>query len=97
MLSLLVALILTGSSSVLAAPGLSLAISGAKQVTDVDNFDVVVKLHNTGDETMKVLNSPNSVLTPHWPTEVFDVIGDKGAATFKGARVRAYLTRHPFL
>ena len=87
MLSLFIVLV-SGSASVLAAPGLTVTFSGDKQVTNVDNFKVITTIKNTGDDTLNVLNSPNSVLAPDWATNVFNVEGDKSSALFNGIAVR---------
>ncbi|KAI1783148.1 hypothetical protein LXA43DRAFT_358555 [Ganoderma leucocontextum] len=57
----LVALAAT-ASVVSAAPGLSLKITEPNVVNGVENLKVITTLTNTGDEALKLLNDPNSVL-----------------------------------
>lgn len=66
MLSSVLFALAAGSASVLAFPSVSVAFSGEKSVVDVDNFKVVATVTNTGDETLNLLNDPNSLLTPNW-------------------------------
>jgi len=58
-------------------------------VSDVDNFVVKTILTNNGDETLTLLNEPESILTPQWKTNVFGIVAaDGGAAKFGGVRVK---------
>ncbi|KIY71307.1 zincin [Cylindrobasidium torrendii FP15055 ss-10] len=71
-----------------AAPSLSLAVSGADSVVGVNNLEVVATLTNSGDETLKVLNDPNSVLNAI-PANSFSIESDAGSVpAFVGAKVK---------
>jgi peptidyl-Lys metalloendopeptidase len=91
MLSLLIALI-ASSASVLSSPGLTVTLLGDMQVTDVDNFRVITTIKNTGNDTLNLLNSPDSVLTPDWATDIFNVDSEYGPVPFKGVKVRSAFT-----
>jgi peptidyl-Lys metalloendopeptidase len=51
---------------------------------------VKATLVNTGDSTLRLLNDPNSVLTPNWKTATFIPTHTKTGARpqFKGAKVK---------
>ncbi|KDQ16122.1 hypothetical protein BOTBODRAFT_43700 [Botryobasidium botryosum FD-172 SS1] len=78
------------ASPILAAPGLSLTVSAPSAIEDVDALKVTTTLTNTGTETLKLLNDPNSVLTPQWKTRTFDITGQSSGAvpSFKGVKVK---------
>ena len=62
---------------------------GPDAVSDVDNFVVKTILTNNGDETLTLLNEPDSILTPQWKTNVFGIVAANGAAaSFDGVRVK---------
>lgn len=89
MFSSIVLALLAGSSVVLATPSVSVSFEGDKVVTDVNNFKVVTKVSNTGDETLTLLNDPNSLLTPNWYTKTFSITSAEGVSPeFKGVAVR---------
>ena len=72
----------------IAAPSISVSLSGANTVTDVDNFRVVAAVTNTGDETLNLLRDPNSLLASSWATNSFDIASVQGIAPgFKGVAV----------
>jgi peptidyl-Lys metalloendopeptidase len=82
---------LVGSAlAVAAAPGLQLKLSGAETVNGADNLTIKATLINTGDSTLRLLNNPNSVLTPHWKTATFVPTHTENGARpdFKGAKVK---------
>ncbi|KAL0064172.1 hypothetical protein AAF712_008894 [Marasmius tenuissimus] len=55
---------------------------------DVTGLEVVTTVTNTGDETLKLLNHPNSVLSK-WATDSFEIYNDDGVvADFNGVLVR---------
>jgi peptidyl-Lys metalloendopeptidase len=89
MLSLVASLIVP-AIAVAAAPGLNLQISGAENVHGVDNLSIKATLINTGDSTLRLLNNPNSVLTPQWKTATFTPTNAQSGArpAFKGAKVK---------
>lgn len=79
---------LATSSAVFAAPRVSVSFSGEKIVTNVNNFQVLAKVTNTGDETLTLLNDPHTLLTPHWRTKSFHITSAEGAVPrFKGVKV----------
>ncbi|KZV80963.1 peptidyl-Lys metalloendopeptidase [Exidia glandulosa HHB12029] len=86
--SALVALALSVSGA-LAAPGLSLQLSGANSFAGVNAAVVSATLTNTGDETLKLLNHPNSILSK-LPTNTFAIASaaDGKTPAFKGAQVK---------
>jgi len=58
-------------------------------VSDVDNFVVKTILTNNGDESLTLLNEPDSILTPQWKTNIFGIVSTNGgAAKFDGVRVK---------
>ena len=87
----LVALVAT-ASAVVAAPGLSLKVTGADAVDGVENFKVTATLTNTGDETLKLLNDPRGALHT-LPANTFAITNDSGASpSFTGVKVKYSLT-----
>ncbi|KAK0503494.1 peptidyl-Lys metalloendopeptidase [Armillaria luteobubalina] len=74
--------------AVSAAPGLSLSLSGADSVVNVENLNVAATLTNTGDTTMKILNDPSSILDSDFPTHSFDISSDSGSPDFIGVMVK---------
>lgn len=88
MLSSAVLAFLAGSTAVLASSGVSVTFAGEKVVNDVDNFKVVAKVTNTGDETLTLLNDPKTLLTPNWATKAFHISSAEGVVPeFKGVAV----------
>jgi peptidyl-Lys metalloendopeptidase len=80
--------LLLTATSVVAAPGLSLKVSGPPQVTNVDNFSVVATIVNTGDETLKLFNDPRGTLSP-FHTNSFTIVSERGdGPEFSGAKVK---------
>ncbi|KAK0451127.1 peptidyl-Lys metalloendopeptidase [Armillaria borealis] len=73
--------------AVSAAPGLSLSLSGADSVVDVENLNVAATLTNTGDATLKILNDPSSILSSKFATHTFDISSDNGSPAFTGVKV----------
>ncbi|KZV90495.1 peptidyl-Lys metalloendopeptidase [Exidia glandulosa HHB12029] len=86
--SALVALALSVSGA-FAAPGLSLQLSGASSFAGVNAAVVTATLTNTGDETLRLLNHPNSVLSKV-PTNTFAIASSTDLKTpaFTGALVK---------
>nr|Q9Y7F7.1 RecName: Full=Peptidyl-Lys metalloendopeptidase; Short=MEP; AltName: Full=AmMEP; Flags: Precursor [Armillaria mellea]CAB42792.1 metalloendopeptidase (AMMEP) [Armillaria mellea] len=74
--------------AVSAAPGLSLSLSGADSVVDVENLNVAATLTNTGDTTLKILNDPSSILSSKFATHTFDISSDNGSPAFTGVKVK---------
>ncbi|KAL0564529.1 hypothetical protein V5O48_017514 [Marasmius crinis-equi] len=74
--------------SATAAPGLSLsvgALDNAKSFAGVENFKITTSLVNTGDETLKLLKDPRTVLSSI-PTDSFSISNAEGASpAFTGA------------
>ncbi|KAK1223371.1 hypothetical protein PQX77_013770 [Marasmius sp. AFHP31] len=74
--------------SVVGAPGLSLAVSGSNNFAGVQDFKVTTSLANTGDEPLKLMKDPRTVLSS-FPTDRFTISNAEGASpTFTGARVK---------
>lgn len=71
-----------------AAPGLSLSLSGADSVVDVENLSVSATLTNTGDTTMKILKDPSSILSPTFSTNTFAIDSASGSPSFVGVKVK---------
>ena len=55
-----------------------------------DNLSLTATLANTGDETLRLLHDPNTVLTPQWKTATFiPTNANTGSRpTFQGAKVK---------
>ncbi|KAJ8093481.1 hypothetical protein PM082_020338 [Marasmius tenuissimus] len=82
--SALVGLCLSAISAA-AAPGLSLAVAGSNSFAGVENFKITTSLVNTGDESLKLLKDPRSVLSAI-PTDSFVITNAEGAVpAFIGA------------
>ena len=76
------------ASAVFAAPGLSLQVTGPNVVNGVENLKVVTTLTNTGDETLKLLKDPNSVLNT-MPADTFTITAADGSSpSFAGVRLK---------
>ncbi|KAG7086416.1 hypothetical protein E1B28_002371 [Marasmius oreades] len=77
--------------SVAAAPGLSLAVSsasGANSFAGVENFKVTASLVNSGNEPLKLLKDPRTILSSI-PTNSFAISNAEGASpSFIGAKVK---------
>ncbi|KAL0070430.1 hypothetical protein AAF712_002261 [Marasmius tenuissimus] len=74
--------------SVAAAPGLSLAVSGSNNFAGVQDFKITTSLVNTGDEALKLLKDPRTVLSS-LPTDRFTISNAEGASpAFTGARAK---------
>ncbi|KDQ21771.1 hypothetical protein BOTBODRAFT_50333 [Botryobasidium botryosum FD-172 SS1] len=73
-----------------AAPSLSIAVSGPSSVDGLSNLKVATTIHNTGDEPLRLLNDPRSLLTPSWATNVFSISKTDGSARpdFRGVKVK---------
>ncbi|KAF9265889.1 peptidyl-Lys metalloendopeptidase [Marasmius fiardii PR-910] len=74
-----------------AAPGLSLSVastSGFNSFAGVENFKVSTSLVNSGDEPLKLLKDPRTILDP-LPTDSFAINNAEGASpAFIGAHVK---------
>ncbi|KAF9259015.1 zincin [Marasmius fiardii PR-910] len=67
---------------------LSVSVSAPSVSADVSDFEVVTTVTNTGDETLKLLNDPDSVLSK-WATDSFEISNVDGAKPkFTGVLVR---------
>ena len=88
--------LLVAATSVAAAPGLSLKVSGPAQVNNVNSLAVVATIVNTGDETLKLFNDPRGTLST-FETNSFAITSSSGVAPkFVGAKVSLPLNP-PFL
>ncbi|KAF8598692.1 zincin [Ceratobasidium sp. AG-I] len=76
-----------------AKPGLSLSTFGPTSVSDVAALKITTSLKNTGTETLRLLNDPNSILSP-WETDSFHVsraesgLVNSPSLNFTGIRVK---------
>ncbi|KDQ21773.1 hypothetical protein BOTBODRAFT_168984 [Botryobasidium botryosum FD-172 SS1] len=61
------------ASLTLADPSLSVVVSGPSSVNGLSDLQITTTLQNTGNETLRLLNDPQSVLTPRWATDVFNI------------------------
>ncbi|KAK1235662.1 hypothetical protein PQX77_001104 [Marasmius sp. AFHP31] len=74
--------------SVAAAPGLSLSVSGSKKLAGVQDFKITTSLINTGNETLKLVKDPRTILSS-LPTNCFTISNAEGASpVFTGARAK---------
>ena len=84
---------LAAATAVSAAPGLSLKVTGPNAVDGVQNLKVVATLTNPGDETLRILNDPRTVLDT-LPTSTFTITNNDGASPgFIGVQVKYSLTQ----
>ncbi|KAK0185414.1 hypothetical protein F5146DRAFT_180093 [Armillaria mellea] len=71
-----------------ATKSLTISTSVPASVSDVSALEVVTTVVNSGDETVKLLNDPRTVLSS-WATESFTVVNSAGiSADFTGVAVR---------
>ncbi|KAL1696007.1 hypothetical protein GGG16DRAFT_44080 [Schizophyllum commune] len=71
-----------------ATQSVSLKVAGPSDVTDVENLKVVTTITNTGDETLKLFNDPNSALST-MPANTFRIGNSAGAAPqFTGIKAK---------
>ncbi|KAL0575657.1 hypothetical protein V5O48_006313 [Marasmius crinis-equi] len=85
--SALVGLCLSAVSAA-AAPGLSLSVSGSQALaksTGVENFKITTSLVNTGDESLKLLKDPRTVLSPLHTNSFVISNADGASPAFTGA------------
>lgn len=63
---------------------------GADSVVDVDNLHVATTLTNSGDETLKILNDPSSILVNSYATNSFAInsLGANASPLFTGVKVK---------
>lgn len=62
-------------------------VNSPATTVDVDSLVVSTRITNTGDETLRLLEEPRSLLTPNWPTETFEIRAGGIKTPFKGVRV----------
>ncbi|EIN05799.1 peptidyl-Lys metalloendopeptidase [Punctularia strigosozonata HHB-11173 SS5] len=80
--------LVSSAVAVSATRGLTLSVSGPESVADVENLKIVTTVKNTGDETLKLLNNPSSVLRKA-PTNSFSIADHTGASpSFNGIVVK---------
>ncbi|PIL33830.1 hypothetical protein GSI_03536 [Ganoderma sinense ZZ0214-1] len=87
--AVLIALVATTSAVPAAAiTSLKVAVTGPEAVNGVENLKVIATLTNTGDETVRLLNDPSSILDT-LPADSFTITNDNGATPdFIGAKVK---------
>ncbi|KAG8740761.1 hypothetical protein FRC10_003919 [Ceratobasidium sp. 414] len=73
--------------AVSAAPSLFLNVIGPSSVVDVHGLSVKATLKNTGDETLKLLNDPRTILSKA-RTDTFRISSASGSPTFTGIKVK---------
>ncbi|KAG8780407.1 hypothetical protein FRC12_023065 [Ceratobasidium sp. 428] len=81
------ALILVSAISVSAIPSLHLDVVGPRSVVDIHGLNVTATLKNTGDETLKLLNDPHTVLSVT-PTDTFTISSESGSPAFTGIQLK---------
>ncbi|KAK0441453.1 uncharacterized protein EV420DRAFT_1119424 [Desarmillaria tabescens] len=82
------ALLLAFASVASAIKSLTISTSAPASISDVSTLEVVTTIVNDGDETVKLLNDPRTVLNS-WATESFTVVNSAGiSADFTGVAVR---------
>ncbi|KAF9554856.1 zincin [Agrocybe pediades] len=94
--SLLVLALASAASALVRAPtspqtehALSVSLSGPEYVRKIQDLKVVATITNTGSETLRILQDPNTILSDA-PTEKFSVVNKRGEGeglTFIGMRV----------
>ncbi|KAF8874814.1 peptidyl-Lys metalloendopeptidase [Mucidula mucida] len=84
------AMLCLAAMSASAAPSLSLSVTGADSVVDVNNLEVATTVTNTGDETLKILNDPSSVLVSDYATNSFSIasLADNASPKFTGVKLK---------
>ncbi|KAF9018737.1 peptidyl-Lys metalloendopeptidase [Hymenopellis radicata] len=84
------AMLYLAAMSASAAPSLSLSVAGADSVVDVSNLEVATTVTNTGDETLKILNDPSSVLVSDYATNSFSIssLADNASPKFTGVKLK---------
>ncbi|KAG9119672.1 hypothetical protein FRC07_005190 [Ceratobasidium sp. 392] len=73
--------------AVSATPGLVLDVAGPTSIVDVHGLNVKATLKNTGDETLKLLNDPRTVLSKA-KTNTFAISSGSGSPAFTGIKVK---------
>jgi len=79
------------ASPIAAVPSLSMSVSSPEvSVNGVISLHITTKIQNTGDEPLRLLNDPHSILTPDWETDVFNIVKAGGGARpdFRGVMVK---------
>ncbi|KAF8339203.1 uncharacterized protein EI90DRAFT_2470387 [Cantharellus anzutake] len=72
-----------------ADPPLHLTIRTPDELYDATALVATVRLKNVGNRTLRLLNDPYSVLTPHWETNIWDIRnGHGGVPEFNGVQVK---------
>ncbi|TRM66112.1 hypothetical protein BD626DRAFT_398166 [Schizophyllum amplum] len=71
-----------------ATQSVSMKVAGPSDVTDVENLKVTTTITNTGDETLRLFNDPNSPLST-MPANTFAISNSAGAAPkFTGIKAK---------
>ncbi|KAL1697381.1 hypothetical protein GGG16DRAFT_41433 [Schizophyllum commune] len=80
--------IVLSALAVSATQSVSLKVAGPSDVTDVENLKVTTTITNTGDETLKLFNDPNSALST-LPANTFAISNSAGAVPqFTGIKAK---------
>ncbi|KAG8765735.1 hypothetical protein FRC12_007345 [Ceratobasidium sp. 428] len=78
---------LLSAVAVSAAPSLVLDVAGPSSVVDVHGLSVKATLKNTGDETLRLLNDPRTILSTA-KTNTFAISSESGSPAFTGIKVK---------
>ncbi|KAG8738136.1 hypothetical protein FRC10_007258 [Ceratobasidium sp. 414] len=73
--------------AVSAAPSLFLNVTVPSSVVDIHGLSVKATLKNTGDETLKLLNDPSTVLSTA-RTDTFSISSESGSPDFTGIKLK---------
>lgn len=73
--------------AVSAAPALVQEVTGPSSVVDIDGLVVKATLKNVGDEQLKLLNDPHTVLSGA-PTNTFTITSELGSPHFTGIKMK---------
>ncbi|CAE6441350.1 unnamed protein product [Rhizoctonia solani] len=83
MILVLFVLVVTFCGAMAITPDLSLSISVAKSILAINELSVTVLISNTGNDSFKLLNHPQTVLS-HLPTQMFRIKRGNTTADFTG-------------
>ncbi|QRV92784.1 peptidyl-Lys metalloendopeptidase [Ceratobasidium sp. AG-Ba] len=82
-----VSVAIASAVAVSAAPRLVLDVAGPSSVVDVHGLSVKATLKNTGDEAIKLLNDPRTILSKA-KTDTFSISSETGTPKFTGIKVK---------
>ncbi|KAG9118927.1 hypothetical protein FRC07_006296 [Ceratobasidium sp. 392] len=82
-----VSVALVSAVAVSSTPSLVLDVAGPTSIVDVHDLSVKATLKNTGDEILKLLNDPRTVLSKA-KTNTFAISSESGSPAFTGIKVK---------